>query len=123
MDRDVVSITSDADGAGTGRSRPLNGLLHSIRLVAHASTPYANTVDITITDDLTGAAILTLTNQSGSGTFYPRAATVDVSNAAALYAAAGQPVNDKIPIMGQVKIVIAQAGDTKSGVFYIHVAD
>lgn len=121
MDRETVTITTDASGDATSRTKPMCGLLQSIRYVAHGSTPFAAGVDFTITDDFTGAAILTVTDESGSATYYPRAAQVTVANAAALYAAAGQAVLDKIPILGQIKIVVAQGGNAKIGTFHIYV--
>jgi len=45
---------------------------------------------------------------------YPRAATVSVANSAALYAADGAPIIDRIPIAAErVKVALAQGGATE----------
>lgn len=120
--RHTVSITTAAGGAGTGYSSRLSGRIHSIRYVPHGSTPYAATVDITITGETTGTPILSLTDVSAAFTYRPRAATHDVAGAASLYAAGGEPVEDKIALAQErVKIVLAQGGDAKIGTFYVTV--
>jgi hypothetical protein len=49
----------------------------------------------------------------------PRQATHSTAGAAALYAAAGTAVNDKIALANdRIKIVIASGGNTKTGVFH-----
>jgi hypothetical protein len=118
--RHVVSITTDASGDGTGyTSEPLNGYIAAIRYV---KTDYANGVDVTITGNDSGIAVLTGTDVNASATFYPRDATVDIVGAASLYAAAGEPVESRIPVADeQLKIVVASGGDTKSGTFHVFV--
>ena len=120
--RHVVDITVNSSGDGTGYTDIADGFIHSIRYVADGTNPYANTADFTVTAEQSGAAVITATNVSASATYYPRAATVDVSNAASLYAAAGTAVNDRIPVAGErVQIVIAQGGTSKTGRFHVYV--
>lgn len=122
IQREVVDITTDGAGAGTGYSGVVTGRVLAIRYVADGSTPYDNTVDFTITAETSGLAIVTVTNESGSATYYPRAATVSTANAAALYAAAGTAVNDRIPVAQErVKIAVAQGGATKTGRFHVYL--
>lgn len=119
LTRHVVSVTTDASGDATAYTDVANGFIHSIRYV---KTDLDNGSDFTITAESSGAAVLTATNVSASATYYPRAATVDTSNAASLYAAAGQAVNDRIPVANErVKIVVAQGGNTKTGAFHVYV--
>lgn len=122
--RIVVDVTTDGSGNATAYSSDvINGLIHSIRLVADGTSPFDNTADITITGETTGLPVLAITNQNSSGTFYPRAGTVDGSNAASLYAAGGAAVNDKVALADErLKIVVAQGGATKSGRFHVLVA-
>lgn len=122
VDRFEVSIPTDGSGNGTGYVGPVVGTVLGIRYVADGTTPYAATVDFTITGEITGIPILTVTNETASNTYYPRAATVSVANAAALYAAGGTAVNERVPIAGErIKIVIAQGGATTTGKFYVLV--
>lgn len=123
LKRHVVDITTDASGDGTGyTAEPVSGYVHAIRYVADGTSPYDNTADFTITAEQSGAAILSATNVAASATYAPRAATVSTANAAALYAAGGTAVNDRIPVAQErVKIVVAQGGDTKTGRFHVYV--
>lgn len=119
IERHVVEITTDAAGAGTGYTAVANGCVHAIRYV---KTDYANGVDVTITTEVSGQAVLTWTDINSSDSSYPRAATNDVADVASLYAAAGEPVETLIPVAGErIKIVVAQGGDTKTGTFHIYV--
>jgi hypothetical protein len=103
-----VVITADASGDATGYIGPLNGLLKYIRYVAHGSTPYTNTVDFTITSETTGAALWSATDVAASTTYSP---------GALISASTTQYV--QIPLANdRIKIVIAQAGDSKIGTFY-----
>ena len=122
LTRHVVDVTTNASGDATAYTDVADGFVHSIRYVKDGTTPLDNGSDFTITAEQSGAAVLTATNVAASATYYPRAATVDTSNAAALYAAGGAAVNDRIPVAGErVKIVVAQGGDTKIGRFHVYV--
>lgn len=117
--RETVTITTDGSGDATGYTGTVTGHVHSVRYV---KTDYADGVDMTITGETTGIAIVTLTNYNASGTVYPRAGTHDTTGTAALYAAGGTAVNDQIPVVNErIKIVVAQGGATKSGTFYVTV--
>lgn len=120
--RAVVDITTDADGNATGYTGVADGFIEAIRYAKDGTSPYDNTADFTITTEGSGQAVLTAANVAASATYYPRAATVDVSNGAALYAAGGTAVNDRMPVGAErVKIVIAQGGDTKTGRFHVYI--
>lgn len=123
LTRHVISPLTDASGDATAYGEyPLAGYVHAIRYIADGVAPFASTVDITITGETSGVPVLTVTNQSGSATWYPRAATVSTANAAALYAASGTAVNDRIALAGErLKVVVAQGGAAKTGALHILV--
>ena len=117
----TVSATTNGSGAATVYSPYLSGYIESIQYV---KTDFADGVDFTITAEATGEAILSLTDQNTATTVRPRAATHSTAGVAALYAAAGTAVNDRIALgRDRVKIVIAQGGNTKTGSFVITVDD
>ena len=122
LERHEVTVAVNAAGDGTGYTPIVSGHVRSIVYVPDGSIPYDNTADFTITCDVSGQAILTATNVASGATYTPRQATVSVANAAALYAAGGTAVNDRIPVAGErVKIVVAQGGNTKTGKFHVYV--
>lgn len=116
-----VSVTTAADGSATAYSPYLSGYIHSIQYV---KTDFADGVDFTITAETTGETIWTESNVNAAVVKAPRQATHSTAGVAALYAAAGTAVNNRIALSrDRVKIVIAQGGATKSGAFYIVVDD
>lgn len=120
IQRHVVTVTTDGAGDGTGYTEyPVYGLVHAVRYV---KVDYANGIDATITGESSGIAVLAVTNMDATATYLPRFATVDNVAAASLYAAAGEPVEDRVPVaMERVKIVVAQGGAATSGTFHIFV--
>lgn len=117
--RFVVPVTTDSGGDATAYSPHLSGKLISFR---YAKTDFADGVDFTITSERTGETLWGESNVNAAATRYPRAATVDVTGSASLYASEGTAVNDKIALADdRVKIVVASGGDTKSGTFHIIV--
>lgn len=111
-ERHTVSLTTDGDGAATGYTPVVSGRVLS---VVYTKTDFANTADITVTADVTGMAILTLTDQTASGTFHPRA-QVHGPTGTALTFNGTQTVNEPVPVAQErVKVVVAQGGDTKTG--------
>ena len=116
VNRIAVTVTTAADGTATSYSEVAMGLLSS---VSYVKTDFADGVDFTITTETTGQNVWTDTNINASEVVNPRAATHDATGAASLYAAAGEPVEDYIPIANErIKIVIAQGGNVKTGTFY-----
>jgi hypothetical protein len=122
-ERHTVDITVNSSGDGTGYTPLIVGArVLDIQYVPDGSTPYDNTVDVTITGETTGKAILTKSNVAAAFTATPRGATHDVTGAASLYAAGGAAVNDQIPIaLERIKILLAQGGNAKTGRFYVTV--
>lgn len=114
----TVDVTTASDGSATAYSDPIAyGLLSQIRYV---KTDFDNGSTFTITLEATGETLWTESNVNASATRAPRQATHGTDGTAALYAAAGTAVQDKIAIAGdRVKVVIASGGATKTGTFHI----
>lgn len=119
----TVVAVSDGSSVGTFYTPWLSGRIESIQYVKDGTTPYTDGVDFTLTADVTGEAIWTGTDVNASTVVRPRAPTHTTAGVAALYAASGA-VNDRIALgRDRVKIVLAQAGATKTGTFVITVSD
>ena len=123
MKRYKVSITTAADGSATAYTPRLSGVLHAVHYVPDGTTPFDNTADFTITSEATGQSLVARTNVSAAFVANPRVPTADAAGTAALFAAGGTAVQDKIALGNdRVKIVIAQGGNAKVGVFHVLVA-
>ena len=119
--RFAVPVTCAADGSATVYSPYLSGYIHSIQYV---KTNFTDGVDFTITADVTGETIWTEANVNAAVVKAPRQATYSTAGVAALYAAAGTAVNDRIALSrDRVKIVIASGGNATTGAFNIIVDD
>ena len=119
--RFTVPVTTAADGSATAYTPYLSGYVHSIQYV---KTDFADGVDFTITADVTGETIWSESNVTAAAVRAPRQPTHSTAGVAALYAAAGTAVNDRVALSrDRVKIVIAQGGATKTGSFYVVVDD
>ena len=113
----AITVTTAADGSATAYSEVCTGKLSQIRYV---KTDFDNGVGFTITSEATGETLWTEAAVNASATRAPRQATHSTAGVAALYAAGGAAVNDKIALaLDRVKIVIASGGNVKSGVFHI----
>jgi hypothetical protein len=122
MKRYKVSVTTAADGSATAYTPRLSGLLYAVHYVPDGTTPYDNTVDMTITSEATGQSLVSRTNVAAAFVANPRVATADAAGTAALYAAGGTAVQDKMALANdRVKIVLAQGGASKVGVFHVLV--
>lgn len=120
MKRFKVTVTTAADGSATAYTPVVSGLLDAIHYV---KTDFADGVDFTITDEVTGESLWTDTNVNASEVVRPRAPVMDQSGAARLFAAGGTAVSDRIALgRTRIKIAIAQGGNAKSGVFHFLVA-
>lgn len=117
--RFVVPVTTASDGSATAYTPYLSGKVISIRYV---KTDYADTVDFTVTADVTGEGIWTEENVTASATRHPRAATHSTAGATALYASGGTGVLAPVALgRDRVKIAVANGGDTKTGTFHVTV--
>jgi hypothetical protein len=120
--RFVVSVTTASDGTATAYSPPISGLLHSVSYVKPGSGSYDDGVDFTITKETTGEGIWTESNVNATAHRSPRAPQHSQAGVAALYAAGGTAVQEKIALARErIKIVIAQGGNAKTGAFHFNV--
>ncbi|TGN90913.1 hypothetical protein EOW77_0003510 [Bradyrhizobium yuanmingense] len=119
--RHIVSVTTAADGSATAYSPFLSGYIHEIHYI---KTDFADGVDFAITAEATGETIWTQSDVNAAAVKAPRQATHSNVGVAALFAAGGTAVNDRIALgRDRVKIVIAQGGNAKSGAFHIVIDD
>lgn len=118
-ERHEVAITTDGAGNGTGYVPVRSGHISQIRYV---KTDYDNGVTFAITAEATGETIWGEAAVNASKTVAPRQATHTTAGVAAVYAAAGEPVLDKIAIADdRVKIVVSLGGAAHTGTFYVMI--
>lgn len=119
--RFIVNVTTAADGSYTGYTPYLSGKLHEIHYV---KTNFTDGVDFTITAEATGETIWTEANVNAAAVKAPRQATHTTVGVAALYAATGVAVLDKIAIgRDRIKIVLAAGGNATTGAFHFVLED
>jgi hypothetical protein len=124
VSRQAVPVTTDAGGNATAYSEVVTGRIQQITYVPDGSNPLDTGADIVVTGEASAVAIVSKLNIGTSGfSIAPRQATHAVADGSALlYAAGGTAVGDKIAVAQErVKIVVAQGGNTKSGVFHVYV--
>jgi hypothetical protein len=115
--RHLVSLTTDGDGAATGYTPEVTGVVRSI---SYVKTDFADGVDFTITSDITLQTIWTESNVNAAKTVCPKQATHTTVGVAALYAGGGSAVLADVVVANErIKIVIAAGGDTKTGAFHV----
>lgn len=120
--RVAVAVTTDGAGAATAYSDEVQGFVHEVTYVPHATVPLDTGADITITEEDTTKPILTWTNVGTVlATKAPRQATHSVAGAASLYAGGGTAVEDRIAVKGRIKVVVAAGVASKQGTFYFHI--
>lgn len=124
MRRHKITLTTAADGTVVGYTPRISGFLQQIEYVKDGANGYAAGVDFTITGEATGLNIWTQSNVDASVAVAPRLPTASQVGVAALYAAAGTAVQDRIALANdRVKISLAAGGNAKVGVFYVVVND
>ena len=119
--RFIVDVTTASDGSATAYSPYLSG---EIVQISYIKTDFADGVDFTITGEAIGQTLWAESNVNAAKNCFPREAIHSTAGVAALYAAGGTSVNDRIALSrDRVKIVIAQGGNTKTGTFHVVVKD
>ena len=116
-----VPFTCDGSGDATVYSEFVNGFLHS---VFYDYADAATGADITVTEEDTGKALLTITNAGvADWTINPRDGVWPVANTGAGTAVAGNAttgglgvVGEKRSVNGRIKVVVAQGGAAGTGV-------
>lgn len=119
--RYVIDVVTAADGSFTGyTAEPVRGEVLAIAYVKPGSNGFADGVSVALTSEETGQAIWSEAAVNASATRAPRQATHATSGAAALYAAGGAAVLDRIPVANErLKLVIASGGNAKAGKFIV----
>ena len=115
-----VTVTTAADGSATAylNAPDSNGWRGELSWLKYTKIDFDNGVDFTITSETSGQDIWVDTNINATESLAPRMATSGTDGAAALYAAAGSAVMDRIMLCGErIKIVIASGGNVKTGTF------
>lgn len=119
--RFTVAVTTAADGTATEYTPYLSGYVNAVHYV---KTDYTDGVDFTITAEATGETIWTQSDVNASVVKAPRMATHSTAGVAALYAAGGTAINDRISLgRDRIKIVLAQGGNVKTGTFVFLIDD
>lgn len=118
LQRHTVTVTMDGSGDATAYTS--DAVTGAVLSIAYAKTDYADGVDFTITTETTLQNLWVDTNVNASETVYPRCSVNGTDGAAALYAADGLGVKDRIYAVGErIKIVVASGGAAKVGTFTI----
>lgn len=118
-ERHAVTLTTDAGGDCTAYSPVVTGKVSQLRWVKPGSGGITNAT-FAVTSEATGETIWSEAAISASVTLAPRQATHSTAGAAALYAAGGAAVSDKIALaQDRVKIVVSGGGNTLTGVLHI----
>lgn len=111
-ERHAIDLTTDGSGNATGYSPVVTGRVLSVQYV---KTDFADGVDLTITAEATGQAILTLTDQNTAGVFFPRAQVHGPTGTALTYDGT-RTVNEPVCVAhDRIKVVVASGGATKTG--------
>jgi len=115
--RVTLSVVTDADGNATAYTPLVSfGALSTVR---YAKEDYANGVDFTITLESTGETVWAESNVDAAATKAPRQATHTTAGVAAVYAVGGAAVLAPIVVVNdRFKVVIAEGGDTREGIFH-----
>lgn len=122
MKRFKVTVTTAADGSAVAYTPRLSGKIHQIEYVKAGANSYADGVDFTITGEATGVNLWTEANVNASAVRAPRQPTHSQAGAAALYAAGGTAIQERVALANdRVKISLAQGGNAKVGTFHILV--
>ena len=119
----TVPITTNAGGAFSATTPVVDGEIVQYRYVPDGTSPLDTGADLDIVGSVTG---LVVSNQDNIGTSAftksPRTPTQDATGAASLYAAGGEPVEDRIFVTGEsLTVTIAAGGNTLRGTVYISV--
>lgn len=110
--RAAITLTTDAGGDCTAYSTDVAGLV--IGYAYDRGTLDNATTDITVTEEDTGASLLTLTNVTASARYRPRVATHDVNGLAT-------GALDAPAVVGRIKVVVAQGGASKTGTLHVYI--
>lgn len=124
LQRIAFTLTVNASGAATVFSPdPVMGEIRQISYVPDGTNPLSTGAVLTITGEVSGTPLITITGiGTVASTWSPRQAVHTAAGAAALYAAGGVAVLDRIALAGErIKIVISGGGVSMTGALSIVV--
>lgn len=109
-----IDLTTNAGGAATGTSRRVNGILYAVQLV---DGDLVDGVDLTLTCETPDFPIplLTKADFNTDSIFYPRVLQNLNTDGTALTSHC-EPL-----VVGEIKAVLAQGGDTKTGAVICYI--
>lgn len=111
--RQAVTVTSDASGDATAYTA--NAVTGAVLSIQYVKTDYADTVDFAITSETTGQGLWTEANVTASAIRAPRQPLHSQVGAAL-----GATIVEPVYLAGErVKIIISNAGNAKTGTFYV----
>jgi hypothetical protein len=122
--RHDFTLTTDGSGNATVfSSQQAVGEVRNVRYVPDGSIPLTNTANVTVTLEGSGLPIIAITGiGSVAATWAPLQATHTTAAAAALYAAGGTAVTDRIGVCNErIKVTVSGGGASKTGVLYVWV--
>jgi hypothetical protein len=119
VQRQIVALSTAADGSATAWSESVTGVVSQIRYVKPASGGFDDGSTITITAESTGETIWAESNVNASTTRAPRQATHSTAGVASTFDGTRAAL-DKIAVaQDRFKIVIAAGGNNKNATFHI----
>lgn len=123
MNSDKITVTSNASGVGSGKTKNMLGKLSAIVYTKPSSGGFADGVVITVKSVRSGLTMWSKTlSTNASETVYPRVALQDYQGAAITYDGT-RPIYDQFPVINdEIEISVASAGDTLSGTFEVLLA-
>lgn len=110
--RTSIALATDGSGDCTAYSVDVAGLV--LGFYYDRGNLDNSTTDITVTENDTGAPLLTLTNVTASSRYRPRVATHDVNGVAT-------GALDAPAVVGKIKVVVAQGGASKAGTLHVYI--
>jgi len=114
----TIGITTNAAGAFDQNFR-LTGQVVAIAI----DTGDLSTPDITLSDLATGTTVLAVTGLAADAVYHPKRLAQLNTTGADIVAAAGPPAVDNVydspVVLGTLRVLVAGAGDTKSGTIRI----
>ena len=114
----VVTVTTNASGAGTGYTPVSNGRILQIRYV---KTDFDNGSTMTVSTETSGVTVWTEAAVNASATRVPRQATHTTAGVAATYDGTRAVLEPIVVANERISVVVASGGNTKTGTYHITV--
>lgn len=123
VERHEIAVLTDASGDFEGFTPVVSGRVLQVRYIPDGTSPLATGADLDITGEGSGVVVAGH-DDIGTAAFTRayRQATHGADGSASLYAATGEPVESAVVVAQErVKLVIANGGAAKAGVFHVYV--